>query len=101
MEHLLSGAILDVSSLGSWPSSTEEDRCASACSSIGSSPEQIDYRLVDNHLSTPSHLALNEAVFNLDPQTRQEEIAYRSLLHTCIDMTANRALIEATTGQSL
>jgi hypothetical protein len=62
---------------------------------------QIDYRLVDNHLSTPPHLALNDAVFNLDPQTRQEEIAYRSLLHTCIDMTANRALIEATTGQSL
>ena len=62
---------------------------------------QIDYRLVDNHLSTPSHLALNGAVFDLDPQTRQEEIAYRSLLHTCIDMTANRALIEATTGQSL
>jgi hypothetical protein len=63
--------------------------------------DQIDYRLVDNHLSTPSHLALNEAVFGLDPKTRQEEIAYRSLLHTCIEMTANRALIEATTGQSL
>ena len=63
--------------------------------------DQIDYRLVDNHLSTPSHLALNDAVFALDPKTRQEEIAYRSLVHTCIEMTANRALIEATTGQSL
>jgi len=63
--------------------------------------DQIDYRLVDNHLSNPSHLALNDAVFLLDPKTRQEEISYRSLVHTCIEMTANRALIEATTGQSL
>ena len=62
---------------------------------------QIDYRLVDNHLSTPSHLALTAAIIALDPQTLQEEQAYRSLLDICIDMTANRAQIEATTGQSL
>jgi hypothetical protein len=62
---------------------------------------QIDYRLLDNHLSTPSHLALTGAIIALDPQTLQEEQAYRSLLDTCIDMTANRAQIEATTGQSL
>ena len=62
---------------------------------------QIDYRLLDNHLSTPSHLALTAAIIELDPQTLQEEQAYRSLLDTCIDMTANRAQIEATTGQSL
>lgn len=62
---------------------------------------QIDYRLLDNHLSTPSHLALTAAIISLDPQTLQEEQAYRSLLDTCIDMTANRSQIEATTGQSL
>jgi hypothetical protein len=62
---------------------------------------QIDYRLLDNHLSTSSHLALMGAIIELDPQTRREEQAYRSLLDTCIDMTANRAQIEATTGQSL
>ena len=52
---------------------------------------QIDYRLLDNHLSTPSHLALTAAIISLDPQTLQEEQAYRSLLDTCIDMTANRS----------
>jgi hypothetical protein len=62
---------------------------------------QIDYRLLDNHLSTPSHLALTAAIISLDPQTPREEQAYRSLLDTCIDMTANRSQIEATTGQSL
>ena len=41
-------------------------------------------------------------VIALDPQTRQQQVGpYRSLLDTCIDMTANRAQIEATTGQSL
>jgi hypothetical protein len=62
---------------------------------------QIDNRLLDNHLSTPSHLALTAAIIDLDPQTLREEQAYRSLLDSCIDMTANRAQIEATTGQSL
>jgi hypothetical protein len=62
---------------------------------------QIDYQLLDNHLSTPSHLALTGAIIELDPQSRREEQAYRSLLDTCIGMTANRAQIEATTGQSL
>jgi hypothetical protein len=62
---------------------------------------QIDYRLLDNHLATPAHLALTAAITELDPQTLQEEQAYRSLLGVCIDMTANRSQIEATTGQSL
>jgi hypothetical protein len=62
---------------------------------------QIDYRLLDNHLATPSHLALTAAIIELDPETLQEEQAYRSLLDVCIDMTANRSQIEATTGQSL
>jgi hypothetical protein len=62
---------------------------------------QIDYRLLDNHLATPSHLALTAAIIELDPQTLQQEQAYRSLLNVCIDMTANRSQIEATTGQSL
>jgi hypothetical protein len=63
--------------------------------------DQIDYRLVDNHLATPSNLALTAAIIELDPQTLQQEQAYRSLLDVCIDITANRAQIEATTGQSL
>ena len=63
--------------------------------------DQIDYRLVDNHLATQSNLALTAAVIELDPQTLQQEQAYRSLLDVCIDITANRAQIEATTGQSL
>jgi hypothetical protein len=63
--------------------------------------DQIDYRLVDNHLATPSNLALTATIIDLDPQTLQQEQAYRSLLDVCIDITANRAQIEATTGQSL
>jgi hypothetical protein len=63
--------------------------------------DQIDYRLVDNHLATPSNLALTAAIIELDPQTLQQEQAYRSLLDVCIDITANRAQIESTTGQSL
>jgi hypothetical protein len=63
--------------------------------------DQIDYRLVDNHLATPSNLALTAAIIELEPQTLQQEQAYRSLLDVCIDITANRAQIEATTGQSL
>jgi hypothetical protein len=62
---------------------------------------QIDYRLVDNHLSNPAHNALVEAVYGLDPQTRQEEVIYRKLVEQCIHMSAERALIDTTTGQSL
>ncbi len=63
--------------------------------------DQIDYRLVDNHLSAPAHLALVATVLDLVPQSRQEEVAYKKLTELCVDMAANRALIEATTGQSL
>ena len=63
--------------------------------------DQIDYRLIDNHLSTPSHLALTAGVVSVEPHTRQQQVAYRSLLDTCAEMTANRAQIEATIGQSL
>jgi hypothetical protein len=62
---------------------------------------QIDYRLLDNHLATPSHLALTSTVIALVPETRQEQVAYRSLLDTCTAMTTDRAQIEATIGQSL
>jgi hypothetical protein len=63
--------------------------------------DQIDYRLVDNHLSTPSHMALTDAALALEPATSQQSGAYRGLVDTCIEMASNRALIEATTGQSL
>ena len=63
--------------------------------------DQIDYRLVDNHLSTPSHMALTDAALALEPTTTQQSGAYRGLVDTCIEMASNRALIEATTGQSL
>lgn len=63
--------------------------------------DQIDYRLVDNHLSAPAHLALTATLIDLVPQTRQEEVAYKKLTELCVDMGSNRALIEATTGQSL
>jgi hypothetical protein len=63
--------------------------------------DQIDYQLVDNHLSATSHLALTAAVYALEPQTRQQEEAYKGLVEVCVDMTSNRGLIEARTGQAL
>jgi hypothetical protein len=63
--------------------------------------DQIDYRLLDNHLATPSNLTLTAAIIDLDPRGVRQEQAYRRLLEVCVDITANRAQIESTTGQSL
>ena len=63
--------------------------------------DQIDYRLVDYHRATPSYLQLTEAVGRLQPATPQQEAVYKELLVLCIDTTADRALIEAATGQAL
>ena len=63
--------------------------------------DQIDYRLVDNHLSSGSQLELADAVYQLDPSTRQLEAVYKELVKLTIDMGADRALIEAATGQAL
>jgi hypothetical protein len=63
--------------------------------------EQIDYRLVDYHQATPSFLRLTNAVYALDPQGRQQESAYKELVALCIEATADRAQIEAVTGQAL
>ena len=62
---------------------------------------QIDYRLADNHLSSPAHDALVEVVYAIEPTTRQEEVIYRKIVELCIQMGADRALIDTTTGQSL
>jgi hypothetical protein len=63
--------------------------------------DQIDYRLVDNFLSSPSHLALINAVISLEPHSPQEEVVYKEVVEICVDMGSNRALIEAASGQSL
>ncbi|MGD0748254.1 MAG: hypothetical protein ABSB68_10640 [Acidimicrobiales bacterium] len=63
--------------------------------------DQIDYRLVDYHLATPSHLALTDAVYALHPDGPQEEAVYKELVALCIEMSADRSLIEAATGQAL
>jgi hypothetical protein len=63
--------------------------------------DQIDYRLVDNYLSAPSHLALTDAVISLHPTNAQEEVVYKAAVEICVDMGSNRALIEAASGQSL
>jgi hypothetical protein len=67
----------------------------------GQLTDQIDYPLVDNHLSAGSHQVLVAAVYALDPQTSQEEAVYKELVRIGIEMGADRALIESTTGQSL
>jgi hypothetical protein len=63
--------------------------------------DQIDYRLVDYHLASPSYLELVEAVYALDPRTRQEEVVYKELVKMGMDMTTYRALIEAAVGQAM
>jgi hypothetical protein len=63
--------------------------------------DQIDYRLVDNHITMPSFVALTEGVFALDPTTRQQELLYREVSRVAIEMTEYRSLTESSTGQSL
>lgn len=63
--------------------------------------DQIDYRLVDYHLATPSFLELTDALYALNPETRQEEVVYKELAQLGIGMYASRALIEAATGQAM
>ena len=62
---------------------------------------QIDYRLADNHLSAPAHEALANAIYAVDPSTRQEEVIYKKIVELSIQMGAERAIIDTTTGQSL
>ena len=103
------------SSRTSWPRATRRSspptRCwrSSATRTAAAShdlvdrhlTDQIDYRLVDYHLATPSFLALTQAVYALDPDGPQEEAVYKELVALCVDMSADRSLIEATTGQAL
>jgi hypothetical protein len=63
--------------------------------------DQIDYRLVDSHITMPSFVALTEGVFALDPTTRQQELLYREVSRVAVEMTEFRSLIESSTGQSL
>jgi hypothetical protein len=63
--------------------------------------DQIDFRLVDYYRATDTYLALNEAVYSLEPVTRQQEGVYKELVTTCIATSDYRALIEAATGQAL
>jgi hypothetical protein len=62
---------------------------------------EIDYRLVDNHLATPAHLDLAHAIYALEPFNQEQIGVYRELLRICIDVGANRAIVESITGQSL
>jgi len=63
--------------------------------------DQIDYRLVDYYLATPSYLELTDALHALNPETPQEEVVYKELVVLGINMYASRALIEAATGQAM
>lgn len=67
----------------------------------GQLTEQIDFRLVDKHLSTSTHIDLTDAIYALNPTTRQQEAAYKELINLGIDMSSDRTLIEAVTGQEL
>jgi hypothetical protein len=63
--------------------------------------DQIDYRLVDYHLASDSFLELVEAVYALDPATRQQEVVYKELVRLGIEMGTYRSLIEAAVGQAM
>jgi hypothetical protein len=63
--------------------------------------DQIDYRLVDYHRATSSYLRLTDAIRDLDPITNQQDAVYKELIALCMGMHADRALIEAATGQEM
>ena len=63
--------------------------------------DQIDYRLVDYHMAAASNQRLVDAVYALEPQGPQQESVYKELVALGINMTADRANIEAATGQAL
>ena len=63
--------------------------------------DQIDYRLVDYHRAMPTFLRLTDAVYALEPTDAQEEAVYKELVVLCMETTADRAHIEAATGQAL
>jgi hypothetical protein len=63
--------------------------------------DQIDYRLVDYHMASASNQRLVDAVYALEPDGPQQESVYKELVALCINMTADRANIEAATGQAL
>jgi hypothetical protein len=63
--------------------------------------DQVDYRLIDYHRASPSFRHLTSAVYALRPQTDEQKEVYRELVGLCIEMTKDRALIEAATGQSM
>ena len=63
--------------------------------------DQIDYRLVDYHVATPSHDRLVAAIYTLEPKTPQEEVVFRELVQLCVQLGEDRVLIEAATGQSM
>jgi hypothetical protein len=63
--------------------------------------DQIDYRLVDYHRATSSYLRLTDGIRALDPITNQQDAVYKELIALCMGMHADRALIEAATGQEM
>jgi hypothetical protein len=63
--------------------------------------DQIDYRLVDHHMASPSYFVLVDAVYALDPGTRQQEVVYKEMVQLGVKMGEYRVLIEAATGQTM
>ncbi len=63
--------------------------------------DQIDFRLVDHHLASPSYVELVDAVYALDPETPQQGIVYREMVQLGVKMGEYRVLIEAATGQAM
>jgi hypothetical protein len=79
----------------------EEDRVRIRDLIDGQLTSEIDFRLVDHHLSTPAHLALVSEIYRLQPQNQEQIGVYRELLRLCIEVGSNRSIIESVTGQSL
>jgi hypothetical protein len=63
--------------------------------------DQIDYRLVDYYRAARSYVRLTNALYALRPQSAQEEAVYKDVVQLGINMTVDRALIEAATGQAM
>lgn len=79
----------------------EEDACRVRNLIDRQLTEQIDFRLVDKHLSAATHVELTDAIYALNPESGQAQTAYKELIKLGIEMSADRTLIEAMTGQEL
>ncbi len=102
VQNLVASGNSDLLSIHRMVSVFDEDVSADIRHLIDSHiTNQIDYRLVDYHMASPSFQAIFEAIVALNPDSRQREQVYRVMVEMVASGGNDRAQIEAVTGQEL